>query len=286
MRLHDGAAVIFVPDGSPPEDALARTTHMAIGAHQDDLEIMAIDGILHCFQREDRRFTGVVVTDGGGSPRAGLYRDYSDAQMRAVRDQEQKKAALVGDYSAQVLLAYSSAEVKDGTENRPTEDIRRLVEAAAPEVVYTHNLADKHPTHVAVAMRTIEALRALPGSRRPRHVYGCEVWRSLDWLLDEDRMAFDCSAHDNLQTALLGAFDSQIAGGKRYDLATLGRRRANATYAESHAIDQATGMAFAMDLTPLIQDPRADVSAYVQSFIDRFAGDVQAAIARMHNARR
>jgi hypothetical protein len=84
----------------------------------------------------------------------------------------------------------------------------------------------------------------------------------------------------------LGAFDSQIAGGKRYDLATLGRRRANATYAESHAIDQATGMAFAMDLTPLIQDPRADVSAYVQSFIDRFAGDVQAAIARMHNARR
>jgi hypothetical protein len=27
---------------------------MGIGAHQDDLEIMAIDGILKCFQRKDR----------------------------------------------------------------------------------------------------------------------------------------------------------------------------------------------------------------------------------------
>ena len=30
---------------------------------------------------------------------------------------------------------------------------------------------------------------------------------------------------------------SQICGGKRYDLATLGRRLANATYAESHGTD-------------------------------------------------
>ncbi|MCK5428285.1 MAG: hypothetical protein KAI94_02380, partial [Anaerolineales bacterium] len=57
-------AEIFVPDNLPPEEALARTTHMAIGAHQDDLEIMAIDGILQCFQRKDRWFTGVVATNG------------------------------------------------------------------------------------------------------------------------------------------------------------------------------------------------------------------------------
>jgi len=39
---------------------------------------------------------------------------------------------------------------------------------------------------------------------------------------------------ENLQFALLGVFESQIAGGKRYDLALMGRRRANATYFESH----------------------------------------------------
>jgi LmbE family N-acetylglucosaminyl deacetylase len=283
MKLESEAAVIFVPDGSPPAEALGRTTHMAIGAHQDDLEIMAIDGILRCFQQEELWFAGVVVTDGGGSPRAGLYHHYDDPQMRAVRDQEQKKAAALGDYGAQVLLGYPSSVVKNAGDPRPTEDIRRVVQAAGPEVVYTHNLADKHPTHVAVAMRTIEAIRALPEPQRPRYLYGCEVWRDLDWLPDRDKVAFDCSTHENLQMALLGVFDSQIAGGKRYDLATIGRRRANATYAESHSVDQATGTAFAMDLTPLIENARLDVSEYVQSFIERFARDVQAAIAGMHS---
>jgi hypothetical protein len=134
---------------------------------------------------------------------------------------------------------------------------------------------------VAVAMRTIEAIRGLPQSQRPRHLYGCEVWRGLDWLPDQDKVIFDCSAHENLQMALLGVFDSQIAGGKRYDLATAGRRRANATYAESHSVDEATGAAFAMDLTPLIEDTRIDITHFVQSFIDRFAQDVHAAIAAM-----
>jgi LmbE family N-acetylglucosaminyl deacetylase len=281
MKLQNDRAVIFIPDGLPPDKALARTTHLAIGAHQDDLEIMAIDGILRCFQQESRWFAGVVVTDGAGSPRAGAYRDYSDAQMQAIRIQEQKKAAVLGEYGVQVLLSYASAEVKDPAESRPTEDIRGLVRAAAPEIVYTHNLADKHPTHVAVAMRTIEAIRGLPPSRRPGHLYGCEVWRGLDWLLDQDRVGFDCSANDNLQMSLLGVFDSQVAGGKRYDLATMGRRRANATYSESHSVDQAAGMAFAMDLTPLIQDTGLDIWTYVQSFIDRFARDVEAAIAAM-----
>ncbi len=41
-------------------------------------------------------------------------------------------------------------------------------------------------------------------------------------LPDEDKVAFDLSAQENLQMALLGVFDSQISGGKRYDLATMG----------------------------------------------------------------
>ena len=49
----------------------------------------------------------------------------------------------------------------------------------------------------------------------------------------------DVSGRDNLAAAMNGVFDSQIAGGKRYDLATIGRRAANATFFESHATDQA-----------------------------------------------
>jgi hypothetical protein len=110
---------------------------------------------------------------------------------------------------------------------------------------------------------------------------GCEVWRNLDWLLDADKVALDVSAHENLQAALLGVFDSQICGGKRYDLATLGRRRANATYYASHRVDVTTGMSFAMDLTPLIQEPGRNIEAYVQEFIARFARDVAAQLERL-----
>ena len=48
----------FVPDNLPVGEALERTTHLGIGAHQDDLEFFAIHGILKCFARDDRWFTG------------------------------------------------------------------------------------------------------------------------------------------------------------------------------------------------------------------------------------
>lgn len=280
MQFHRQSAQIFVPDGVPLPEALSRTTHMAIGAHQDDLEIMAVDGILQCFQRDDRWFTGVVVTDGRGSPRAGLYAAYTDDQMHAVRQKEQKKAAVIGEYAAQVLLDYPSAAVKDAANTQPVDDLVALLDQARPQVVYTHNLADKHDTHVGVALKTIQALRRLPVEARPQKVYGCEVWRDLDWLVDSDKVAFDCSAQENLQMALVGVFDSQVTGGKRYDLATMGRRRANATYHASHATDVTTGTVFAMDLTPLVESPEMDIKAYVRAFIQRFEEDVMTRLAR------
>jgi len=275
------SAEIFVPDGSPEDIALARTTHMAVGAHQDDLEIMAYDGILKCFQSEKNWFCGVVMTDGSGSPRDDLYRDYSNEEMRVVRRKEQKKAAIVGEYTAQILLDYPSSAIKDPENEAPIEDLVEILKVAKPRIVYTHNLADKHDTHVATALRVIEAIRKLPDDMKPERVYGCEVWRDLDWLLDADKVVFDVSAHENLQMALLGVFDSQICGGKRYDLATMGRRRANATYYESHGVDVATGMTFAMDLTPLVRDPDIDIKEYVAGFVRRFMENVTRRLERL-----
>ncbi len=280
MKLQMESAELFVPDGTPLEEALARTTHMAVAAHQDDIEIMAYDGILACFQVDDKWFTGVVVTNGSGSPRDDLYKDYTDEAMRVVRRKEQKKAAVVGEYTVQALLDYPSAAIKTPTDKRVVEDLVALLRAARPEVVYVHNLADKHDTHVGVTLRTIEALRRLTDDEKPARVYGCEVWRDLDWLVDTDKVAFDTTPHENLQSALLGVFDSQIAGGKRYDLATLARRRAHATYHASHGTDVVTGQNFAMDLTPLIQDSSLDPNTYVQEFVSRFSRDVAERIAK------
>jgi hypothetical protein len=81
--------------------------------------------------------------------------------------------------------------------------------------------------------------------------------------------------------ALVGVFDSQIAGGKRYDLATMGRRKAHATYFASHGTDATTGLSFGMDLTPLIADPAKAPGAYVQEFIQRFAQDVADRVGKL-----
>jgi LmbE family N-acetylglucosaminyl deacetylase len=274
MQLHLDTSDIFIPDGLALEAALARTTHMAISAHQDDIEIMAAAPILECYQQPDRWFTGVVVSDGRGSPRDGLYKDYDDETMRLVRFKEQRKAAVIGEYAAQVILDHPSKVIKDSTNLKPVDDIANLLLAARPQFVFTHNLADKHDTHVAVAYRVITAIRSLPAEARPQKLYGCEVWRDLDWMVDSDKVGFDLSAHESLQAALLGVFDSQIAGGKRYDLASMGRRKANATYFASHGVDTTLGLAYAMDLTPLVLDPGRDIGAFVQEHIQRFAQDV------------
>jgi LmbE family N-acetylglucosaminyl deacetylase len=274
MQLHNQGAEIYIPDGREPKEALAGTTVMAISAHQDDIEIMAYDGILKCFGKDNAWFTGVVVTNGSGSPRNGIYAGYSDQEMQRIRKVEQKKAAFVGEYAAQLLLDYSSAAVKDSQNKEIVNDLKQLIQAASPKVIYTHNLADKHETHVATALKVIQALRELAVEYRPERVYGCEVWRDLDWLPDEAKVVFDLSAHENMAMALMGVFDSQICGGKRYDLAIMGRRRANATFSASHGTDTATALGYAMDLTPLIRDASLDIKEYVLDYIQKFAQSV------------
>lgn len=276
MKLSKANAELYIPDGATEAEALARTTHLAIGAHQDDLEIMALDGILRCFGQQDKWFCGVVVTDGAGSARSGVYAQYSDSEMREVRRREQKKAAYVGEYGSQFLLEHTSQEIRDPTNHVPVEDIRQILEATSPRTVYMHNPADKHPTHIAVALRVLLAIRSLPMNSRPHSLYGCEVWRDLDWMLDEDKVVFDLDSRPNLSNALVGVFDSQIAGGKRYDLATIGRRQAHATYHESHQVDASQMINFAMDLTPLIQDDSLSIKDHVLGHIDRFRTEVSA----------
>ena len=214
---------------------------------------MAFAPIAECFQKSDKWFCGVVTTDGAGSPRNGIYADYTDEDMKAIRIEEQKKAAHIGGYGAQILLGYSSKEVKDKNNDSVVNDYVEILKATKPQYVYIHNLADKHETHVATAVKAIAALRLLKLEEQPEKVYGCEVWRNLDWLNDDEKVYLDCSQ----------------------------RRLSNATFLESHACDTYTGLNYAMDLTPLIKDKTLNVSEYVCGYIDRFNENVKAMIGKL-----
>jgi LmbE family N-acetylglucosaminyl deacetylase len=266
---------LFVPDGMPFPGSLQRVTHLGIGAHQDDLEFMAFHGILSCFASEDKWFGGVTCTNGAGSSRSGPYTEFSDREMMAIRRQEQNTAAVIGGYAAMIQLDYPSSAVKSPTATELKDDLKEILTACRPEVVYTHNPADKHDTHIGVTIAALLAMRELPRDQRPKQVIGCEVWRNLDWLPDSEKVLMDVSGRDNLAAALNGVFDSQIAGGKRYDLATLGRRAANATFFDSHSTDASTQLIFGIDLTPLITDDSSDIVDYVCNLIDHFKDDVR-----------
>jgi Uncharacterized proteins, LmbE homologs len=281
MKLKNIGAEIFIPDNKPVEEAFARTTHMAVSAHQDDIEIMAYDGILQCFGIEDKWFSAIVTTNGAGSARNGLYAEYTDEDMQKVRKTEQKKAAYIGEYGSLTLMDYTSSAVKDPKNRDVVEEFKMLISAARPKVIYTHNLADKHDTHIGVVTKLIKALRELPEELRPEKLYGCEVWRNLDWVCDSEKITFDVTGHPNMASALLEVFDSQVIGGKRYDLATIGRRLDHATYFESHGVDTAQSVAFAMDLTPLVSDSALDIKEFIKGYIDRFAIDVNARLNKV-----
>ncbi len=275
IRLHNPGASLFAADKTAPEQALERITHLGIGAHPDDLEIMAYHGIAQCLHHKKRWFAGITCTHGGDSPRSRPYAGLSHDQMRRIRREEQQNAARVGRYGALAQLDYDSADIRTGGALNLLSDLEALLAAMCPQVVYTHNPTDKHLTHLAVLTAAIEAIRRLPRDKRPATVYGCEVWRGLDWLPDDDKAVLDTSDHPNLSEALLGLYDSQVSGGKRYDLATTGRQRANATFHQPHVTDRAEKVALALDLTPLIQEDRMEIADYVEVFIERFRQDVR-----------
>lgn len=283
MKLSRPDADIFQPEPAsiPGDEALARTTHLCVIAHQDDIEINAYPGVAECYGRTDRFFTGVVVTNGAGSPRTGSYANHTDAQMREVRREEQRAAARLGKYNLQLQLAHPSADVKQSGHPGVRADLTAIFAACQPEVVYLHQPADKHDTHVAVLLRCLEALRSLPAARRPLRVLGVEAWRGLDWLGDHEKVPLDTSGQPQLAGGLIRVFDSQIAGGKRYDVAAIGRRQANATFHTSHATDRFTSIAWAMDLTPLVADEKLDVADFTLAFVDRLRADVAARIAKL-----
>ncbi len=280
MKLYRTDADVFLPEGGEPSAALASVTHLCVAAHQDDIEIMAHAGIADCLDGAGKAFGGVVMTNGAGSPRTGAFLKFTDEQMLAIRREEQRKAATLGRYAIQLQLAHPSADVKAPEHAGVRADLAAIFSGCRPEVVYLHNPADKHDTHVAVFLRCLEALRALPPGTGPRRVLGCEVWRDLDWMVDADKVALDAGRHPALGDELLKVFDSQISGGKRYDLAVPGRRLAHATFHTSHATDRMAGITWAMDLTPLVADATLDAATYTLGYLDRLRSDVAARLRR------
>ena len=275
MKLNDNATLYF-PEGRTQEEAfeVSQRGPLAIGAHQDDLEIFAMHGIGNAYLGNTPKFVGITVTNGDGSPRKGEFANYTNEEMMAARLQEQNEAAEIGRYGAQIQLGYKSGDIKGENPAKGialVADIIEILLQLKPDTLYVHNPFDKHDTHLAITRATIKALRTLPEQERPKHVYGCEVWRGLDWVLSDQKIALDVSTFLELQEKLIDCHKSQIAGSKNYTQATIGRQLANATYLGSHDLEEATAMTYAVDLMPLLKNKNLTMTEFARSYVNPFA---------------
>jgi LmbE family N-acetylglucosaminyl deacetylase len=270
---HSGTIVHSFEDSSP-EISLANTTHLGIGAHQDDLEIIAIPGILTCYDQQKQHFSGVIVSDGSGAPRGPGFEDFSETQYIQIRNQEQIVAAKIGRYQAVILLGYSSHLVRDSNRTEITIDLEEIIKLANPEIIYTHNPFDRHPTHAAVCFRTVAALKNLPDTNKPSKVYGLACWRDLDWLSPDHTIPFDCSKSQQLQRDLLDVYHSQNSG-KNYTEAVLARRKSSGTFYQSHQLNHWNSLVLGLDLSPLIFDPQLDIRTYLDQLLNKFTSEIR-----------
>lgn len=274
MKLVNQKADIYVPDGMEPEAALARTTYMSIAAHQDDCEIMAYHAIAKCYDSSTDWYSAVILTDGGGSPRSGAYANYTNEQIHMKRSQEQRDASDIGKYAAMVQLAYSSVEVRVAKRDLIEDELAEILKIARPQFMFIHNPADRHETHLAACLCTLNALRKLPAECRPERVYGMEVWRSLDWLSAPDRLVFDTSLYPEIAEGVIIAFESQCTPLKRFDLAAIGRRLGNATFQAPRDNDAINSCNLGVDLTPLVLNPDLDIKQFTLNLVKRFYDEV------------
>jgi LmbE family N-acetylglucosaminyl deacetylase len=268
-------ATVTIPDGVDLASAFARVRggSLGIGAHQDDLEIMAIHGIGLAYAKTTEKFAGVTVTDGRGSPRKGPYKNLTDDQLANIRHGEQNEAARQGHYAAQFQLDYASRDIKGKDPARNDElvaAIRAILLETRPNTIYTHSPFDLHETHVAVTRATLMALKSLPKEDRPANIYGCEVWGSLDWLSPAHKVQLDVTSHIALWKKLIACHDSQAKGSKNYVAATIGRAFANATFQDPRTADKAKAITLAVDLRPLLDDSKLDLGWFTRQHLKPF----------------
>ena len=275
MQFHKSTADFFVPDGTAP-DAASPAPRISASPRTRTIS--------RSWRTTASPNASAARTSGSPawwSPMARAVRAPASTaitpieEMQQVRLLEQRKAAYVGEYACQIQLAFTSSEVKNPKETAVVEDLAKILLRRQPRV----RLPAQSRRQARYARRRHHA-RHRRAARRARPSQAEEgLWlRSLARPgLDARRRqagAAGVSARSNIAAALVGVFDSQVSGGKRYDLATAGRRLAHATYYASHGTDQETALNFAMDLTPLVEDPSLSVADYVLSLVDRFRADV------------
>jgi len=228
------------------------TNLLAIAAHHGDIELMAMDGVLKAYGSKKYDFFACVVGDASNCNKTGKYAEFTDKELLEARIQEQSRASQIGEYADLILLKKSQADIEDLDNTAIVKELQKLILDVNPDVVYTHNIFDRNMSHSRLALKVIEAILNLPEDSRPRLLYGCEIFGSLDWVPEKYRVNFDISDNKDIQSRLIGVYDTMAEFSFNFTKAVAGRKTANATFQESLMGQEDKLTWYGINLTPII----------------------------------
>ncbi len=237
-----------------------------IGTHADDGVLLGFPAIWDGFLDQNLSVRSVVVTDGAGAPqRANGGRVRSKNLLRLTRRLEEIKVGTLARYAGVTFLDYSSATVKDSASTEPTLALYDTLLQCVPAEVWTHSPLDEHESHRAVLERVVQAIQMLPFESRPKLRAG-EVWCSHAGIAKPWKVRFDVSDGLWLARRLLRQYRSQLEA-RWYDRGAIARWIGNATFEESHEVQTAHAVVFALDLTRLIDKHPLTIPEYVREVV-------------------
>lgn len=273
MELKNGSVYL------PKTRKTGPVKYVCICAHPSDCEIMAIDGIQRGYRAKKYTFAAVITTDGSDSERNGKLQKASNRRIASMRMSEQKKAATLGRYNSVYFMNYKPEQARNQEDEDIVNEYVEIIKELKPRIIYTHSILDRDPTHVAVAVKVINALRKLRKTQMPALLYGCEVWRDLDWVDPSKVVSFDVSHNIRLQKQLIMVHKSQNLS-RDYLNAAVGRRYVNATFSKSEKKKEAKLTSRAINMTTLLRRKEFPIKRFAMSFIDDLYSEINDSMDR------
>jgi glucosamine-6-phosphate deaminase len=267
--------------------ALAKTTHVGVGAHQDDIEIMAGPMLL----KNKDHWMNIIVTDGAASKSIlnGMATELTPKQLTDMRQREQREAARETGTPV-IQLKYPSAAVNghmgEGKRQEAAFALGTLFSAMPKtEEVFGHNPIDKHATHLAVLAVQTAALRAAQ-HKNLKNVYAMEVWGGLTGIPEAQLSMFVVEDGRDLAAinTLIGKYQSQIQGqGRDYAATTTARMVGHGGYVSNpHLNNPPEGMVIGLNITDFTKGESNDMGALAKELLERAAA-IKVKLAEKHS---
>ncbi len=235
---------------------------LVISPHPDD-DALGAGGTMALAAGEGRGVFSIYVTDGGGSPQKGP--GVSGEEMAARREAEALRSLKALGAAGGFFLRRDSRQAM-GTEGRIIKgEIEEIVGILKPAEIYLPAPYERHKTHQACTLLTVDALRE--AVKWPANVFGYSLWGSF-WG-EKRRMARDISSVIRKKVEAVLAHASQI-DYKNYHQGILGKNNCEAVFSASHELQKASFIETFCDMSELLARKDLTIRDWAQMDFEDF----------------